>query len=131
MAVDEAIQKHGAMIAFEAAAKGECGKPWPLLALDLTIETLDDAELISYACYRCLSAKPWDENFDHSGTLPAAHRLHVSLHGPGYPLRKITGLHHPHPSGLILMLLLLNPLAADGEAPAFNTDVDLIDAAFL
>ena len=75
------------------------------------------------------SAKPGHKNLDHSGALSAAHRLHVSIPGQGYPLRKMAGLHHSHPSGLILMLLLLNPLAADGEAPAFNTDVDLIDAA--
>ena len=74
-----------------------------------------------------LSAKPGHENFDHSRTLPAAYRLHVSIIWQCYPLRKITGLHYPHPSGLIL----LNLTTANGDASAFNIDIDLISVVTL
>jgi len=52
MAVDEAIQKHGAMKVFEAAAGGEFGDLTPLRKLGLTVETLDDAEQISFAAHQ-------------------------------------------------------------------------------
>lgn len=38
MTFDSAIQHHGAMAVFEAAAEGECGDPTPLRNLGLIIE---------------------------------------------------------------------------------------------
>ena len=69
MAVDLAIQKHGAMKIFEAAAKGECGDLAPRRKLGLTVETMDDAEMISFAVDDAMSAAEkaeihWEVNQD-------------------------------------------------------------------
>ena len=63
MTVDEAIQKHGAMKVFEAGAAGECEDYAPLQALGLTVETIDEAERISWAAYDRLTVEEKAANY--------------------------------------------------------------------
>lgn len=77
MTVDEAIQKHGAMTIFEATAEGECGNLTPLRKLGFTVETIDDAETISFAAYDRLTveekaANYWEASQDLHKCLPDA-----------------------------------------------------------
>ena len=80
MTFDEAIQQHGAMAVFEAAAEGECGDLTPLRELGLVVETIRDAEMISTAAYRRLSVEEkaqcyWEASQDLHKRLPEVERI--------------------------------------------------------
>ncbi len=57
MTIEKAIQKHGAMKVFEAAAAGECENFEPLKALGLDVSTIDDVEKISWAAQDRMTAE--------------------------------------------------------------------------
>ena len=77
MTFDSAIQQHGAMAVFEAAAEGECGDLTPLRNLGLIVESITDAEEIASAAYRRLSEEEktqcyWEASQDVHKRLPDA-----------------------------------------------------------